>query len=204
MILLLRKLGICCFFLGCLIWTKAFLISRHCRSEHHQPISQFRVVSRTCREFSGHHFKGKSSGAIDFSIFVFGLQGVAFTKYCSREELPFVLAPASPASLLLLRGPESENNLPEIWRGEKEPLDMIMNSIYIKQRGRDTFCYKFSITIFTFRNFPSSTNFLRGACMIEFTVDLEQLSAPSEFRLDPFCCVFLHNGGGAMADNCKF
>ena len=40
--------------------------------------------------------------------------------------------------------------------------------------------------------------------MIEFIVDLEQLSAPSEFRLDPFCCVFLHNGGGAMADNCKF
>ena len=28
--------------------------------------------------------------------------------------LTFVLAPASPASLLLLRGPESENNLPEI------------------------------------------------------------------------------------------
>ena len=28
--------------------------------------------------------------------------------------LAFVLAPVSPASLLLLRGPESENNLPEI------------------------------------------------------------------------------------------
>lgn len=116
--------------------------------------------------------------------------------------LVFVLAPASPASLLLLRGPESENNLPEIWRREKRPW-IWFRIQYIQRRARDTFCYKFFITIFTLRNFPSSTNFLRGACMIEFTVDLE-LSVPSEFRLDPFCCVFLHKGGGAIADNCKF
>ena len=55
----------------------------------------------------------------------------------------------------------------------------------------------------TFRNFPSPTNFLRGAWIGEFTVDLGELSVLSVVRFWPFGSTFLHNGGGATLDNCK-
>lgn len=39
--------------------------------------------------------------------------------------------------------------------------------------------------------------------MLEFIVDLEELSAVSVLGFGPFGCTFLHKGGGATADNCK-
>lgn len=42
------------------------------------------LPTRTYREFSGYHFEDETAGAIDFSIVVFGLQGVAFVRYCNR------------------------------------------------------------------------------------------------------------------------
>lgn len=39
--------------------------------------------------------------------------------------------------------------------------------------------------------------------MVELTVDLGELSAPSMVRFGPFCWKFLHKGGGATPDNCK-
>lgn len=55
----------------------------------------------------------------------------------------------------------------------------------------------------TFRNFPSSTNFLRGPWIVEFTVDLGELSAPTVLILKLYGCTFLHKGGGATPDNYK-
>jgi hypothetical protein len=55
----------------------------------------------------------------------------------------------------------------------------------------------------TFLNFPSSTNFLRGAWIVEFTVDLGELSALCVLIFEPFGCTFLHKGGGATPDNYK-
>ena len=55
----------------------------------------------------------------------------------------------------------------------------------------------------TFRNFPSPTNFLRGAWIVGFTVDLGELSPPRVLRFGPLGNTFLHKGGGATLDNCK-
>lgn len=38
--------------------------------------------------------------------------------------------------------------------------------------------------------------------MVEFTVDLGELSVPV-LRFGPFCWTFLHRAGGATPDNCK-
>ena len=56
---------------------------------------------------------------------------------------------------------------------------------------------------FTFRSFPSSTTFLRGAWIVELTVDLGEPSAATVLRLGPFGGTFLQSGGGATLDNCK-
>lgn len=37
--------------------------------------------------------------------------------------------------------------------------------------------------------------------MVEFTVDLGEVSALSELRFWPLGCTFLHKGGGATPDN---
>lgn len=37
--------------------------------------------------------------------------------------------------------------------------------------------------------------------MVEFTVDLGELSVTSVFKLGPFCWAFLCTGGGATLDN---
>lgn len=55
----------------------------------------------------------------------------------------------------------------------------------------------------TFLSLPSSTNFLLGAWIVEFTTDLGELSVLSAHGFGPFICMFLHIGGGAKPDNCK-
>lgn len=39
--------------------------------------------------------------------------------------------------------------------------------------------------------------------MVEFTVDLGELSALTMLWFGPFGCPFLHKGGGATPDNCE-
>ena len=85
----------------------------------------------------------------------------------------------------------------ELWKQWHTKLQFHLNSKKALKRN-----IEFTNT-FTFRNFPSSTNFLRGAWMVEFTTDLGEPSVLTVLRLEPFGCTFLHKGGGATPDNYK-